>query len=154
MSPENFLKISTGIPHIDEEHIQLLDMISDITFKVKAGNLDVLQQIKTLIKTFDHHCSTEETVMKTVNYPLFEHHVRAHAEMRELLSSTIAGDIVIRSEALLHDIFTITITKHISEYDLPLAYYVHNRGAFEVSNYTGYPSKKGSAKNLSSLKPI
>lgn len=77
-----------GIKEIDEQHKQLVEIISDLFEAMRVG-LGYKQVEPTIVKLKDYtiyHFSEEEKLMERINYPKLEAHKEAHKYFVETIS--------------------------------------------------------------------
>ncbi len=79
---------SVGIAEIDEQHINLVKMLNELTDAMKAGKgNDVMSPIiQRLIKYTQTHFKTEESLFKSYNYPDASEHISEHRDFVEKIS--------------------------------------------------------------------
>jgi hemerythrin len=81
---------SVGIPLIDEQHKELINLTNKLYASCIAGReyskVSFMQTIHSAVDYIGYHFSTEEKVMERINYPDFSAHKKEHTDfVREVL---------------------------------------------------------------------
>ncbi len=80
----------TGIPHIDEEHRMLFQLVNDVNLDLKDG-FDVKEILKSLLPQLvayaDFHFKDEEAYMDSIDDPELPIQIQEHNAFREKVSS-------------------------------------------------------------------
>ena len=100
MAPEKKIidwdeRYTIGIPHIDSQHLQLLDIINDLHKACCESDSKALEQFRqavrdtvTYVKT---HFSSEEQIMEKFSYPDMSEHKKIHSEFaQEILGVAVS----------------------------------------------------------------
>ncbi len=76
-------KFMTGVPEMDREHQQLVDLINRMyqIFQNKGSNSEILQILDELLSYGVHHFADEEAYMKKVGISGLNEHIRIHKEL-------------------------------------------------------------------------
>jgi hemerythrin len=83
--------MKTGIPEIDEQHLELVDRINAVTAMgaKSASKEETEKTLDFLAEYVIKHFNDEETLQKKSNYPEYEHHANEHkkfiAEFQKLM---------------------------------------------------------------------
>ncbi|MCX7759183.1 MAG: bacteriohemerythrin [bacterium] len=111
----------TGIDTIDNQHKGLFDLINQLS-KELDENLEKKLLEKTIEKLFDYtkyHFSTEEYLMRKVNYERYEEHKEAHERFASKVKEFIVN-FIDDKENLTEDIIVFLIdwiSNHIAKVD-------------------------------------
>lgn len=136
MTPQKFLKYSLGIPIIDEEHWTIFETASAIERNINEGKFEKVRPLLQKFRSeFSVNCSTEDEVMRRVDYPKIDEHRVAHRTLFTLIDGLIdmphdndTKDIIVTG---LEDVFA----EHIFQYDLTMAHYLHSMAELRPSKY-------------------
>jgi hemerythrin-like metal-binding protein len=110
--------LALDIPHIDEEHRQIIDTmnrIADLNRK-SFDKEQLLSSFKLLIGLTQKHFKDEEELMRQENYPNFETHKRIHDSFLETLERykvEMESSVYRRFPSAVFDFFKTWITTHI-----------------------------------------
>jgi len=76
-------KLSVGVPEMDHQHCQLVEMLNELDDAVRHGcGLEKQTPLlKRLIKHTVSHFQDEETYMQSIGFPEWEEHKREHERL-------------------------------------------------------------------------
>lgn len=74
---------SVQVKQFDEQHKKLIDMVNELHESMKVGKgKETLEKIlKGLVQYTEMHFSSEERMMKQLNYPEYEKHKKEHNQL-------------------------------------------------------------------------
>ena len=88
-------RYSLGIPHIDNQHMQLLDIVNDLHKACCVSDSQAMEQFRTALRDtaayVKTHFSSEEQIMEKFAYPEISEHKKIHAEFaQEILGIAVS----------------------------------------------------------------
>lgn len=121
-------KFSIGIQEIDNQHKRLIELINLLhDCRMKGGSIKCIGKIMISIEDYIRtHFSSEETLMKRVNYPQFDEHHLKHVQIIKdfaKFKQRLTGD----SPPTALELFIFLkqwLTNHIVENDKPIGKYI------------------------------
>ncbi|MDD3435813.1 MAG: bacteriohemerythrin [Candidatus Gastranaerophilales bacterium] len=123
-------KLKTGIPLIDEEHQELIVMLTRIgRFRCGAKSFEeALNELHAYVKT---HFKTEEDYMISANYPEYEDHKACHDKLIKdldfFLQKKEQNESIYEMGVELSNFVGEWIVNHYSDEDVKLADYIKTR---------------------------
>lgn len=82
-------RFSVGVNNLDNQHLRIMTIINDmhlaIQLKLPRGSIKAL--LTELIACIRVHTSFEEQLLKSVDYPAYEEHVKLHDDLRSRLKT-------------------------------------------------------------------
>lgn len=128
MRQDIFKHYTLGIPKLDEEHKNLIDLMETIMKCVECHDKNVCDvTIQKLQECFEQHLNDEENLMEEIEYPYFEWHKSLHNGIRHRLN-LIISNMRLHGYSLdkyatesLRDIFI----KHIDEQDMQIVQFIN-----------------------------
>ncbi len=126
----------TGIPVIDRQHNEYIDMVERLILQCKKGGLEPTQvhsEVKEVVRYASEHFDDEELLMRSVNYPAYKQHLEKHNQFRARLDDFLR---VLKSEGIDDD-YGVVLTnwllgwvKHqIQTDDAALAVFLNDEGS-------------------------
>lgn len=82
-------QFSTDIVSIDHQHQELLELMQNLQQVLSVKDVTLSQIQGLYLNLVDHalaHFQYEERIMRNINYPDLEHHMREHDELRAEIS--------------------------------------------------------------------
>lgn len=117
-------ELNTGIRAIDEEHLNLYQMI----YFIRNNDISKEEILEDIFEKLENHCihhfKEEEDLMRQLNYPHLEKHIKKHQVLTlnlQLLKNSISGSRLSRSELQLK-VYTLVkrwFKQHLLKDDLP-----------------------------------
>jgi hemerythrin-like metal-binding protein len=73
-------KMSVNIKHIDEQHMQLINILDRLSDAMKAGSgKEILDEVLTDLSAYvEYHFKTEEDLFNKYNFPDSKKHIEEH----------------------------------------------------------------------------
>ncbi|MCU7880715.1 MAG: bacteriohemerythrin [Candidatus Thiodiazotropha sp. (ex Lucinoma aequizonata)] len=125
--------LSVGIEEIDERHKMLVDLVNKMHEAIHQGHgSDVVKSILGDLAEYTHiHFAVEESLMRILNYPGYDHYKKIHEELlhsvSDLQEKVATGKTAIGFE-LMYFLKT-WLTKHIMEEEMQYTGFFFNAGA-------------------------
>ncbi len=123
-------EFSLGVPLVDNEHREMIDLVNQLHQKVKSQEQDagIVDFLEDLYACAAKHFAHEELMMQSRRYSAFEHHQADHQRLLNELTSMmfeVQDGMLNNIEAMterLYDWFCI----HFKTHDAPLHRLVHS----------------------------
>ncbi len=122
-----------GVPFIDEEHKQLVDIINKIYESVSSGAASKPDLLSIMMELFDYtvfHFDNEDKVMDEVGYPQRDEHLQQHDKLQQQVldftTSFFEFEVDVRKNLL--DVLKTWLVVHIENTDQPLSDFIVGRG--------------------------
>jgi hemerythrin len=113
-----------GVDEIDNEHKTLLKHLNECLQKGEAADIKpLLKELRTYVDT---HFATEEKLMRLVNYPDFDLHLKQHHLLTEEVAK-LERELAGKGKNIRNSMLTLLIDwyiQHILEYDKRIGAYV------------------------------
>lgn len=136
MTPQKFLKYSLGIPIIDEEHWSIFETAGAIEHDLNRGKYENIRALLQRFRgEFAINCTTEDEVMRRVDYPGIADHRAAHRNLFILIDTLIDLPHDKETKDLIIDGLEDVFAEHIFQYDLTMAHYLHSLEELRPSKY-------------------
>lgn len=133
MTPEEFLPYQTGIPEIDKHHYELFILMHRILRLIDDAQYhEATVLTRELSVLFKEHCFEEDALMIKLSYPHATEHIHGHKRILHLLDD-MANDVLcaVNCDGIIA-MLTLVIPRHLIEHDLQMAYYMHNKSAYDA----------------------
>lgn len=93
-------KLAIGVPLIDEQHRQIIDLINTLQENIERGELTRAEQtLSALVEHKIAHCAYEETLLQKSGFPFLKPHKKAHhdyiEECRAYMQRMQQGDYIL-----------------------------------------------------------
>ena len=115
-----------GVDEIDNQHKTLLKLLNECLQRGETA--DIIPLLKNLRIYVDTHFTTEEKLMRSINYPDFDLHQKQHhlltAEVAKLEREVASGKINIKNSMI--SLLIEWYIRHILEYDKRIGAYVQS----------------------------
>lgn len=126
-------QLSVGDAHIDEDHKELFALINELAAADKAHGY-LADIIGKLEKYANDHFSREEVLMREVEFPGFEHHVKEHQAFVEWLDTVKttyrrAAESPFLISDLVNDFLEKWLVEHIMKEDMKYRDFILSRKA-------------------------
>ena len=126
-----------GIPAIDIQHKQYINLINKLLEARKKGDIDkasLMDYVNDINVYALEHFDAEELLMRTEQYPLYEKHLEKHNIFRDILNGFIkemeAKDVDINDFLdSLYECLVIWFKAELLQDDIILAKFIKNKGA-------------------------
>ncbi len=122
-----------GVPFIDEEHKQLVDIINKIYESVSSGVVSKPDLLRIMMELFDYtvfHFDNEDKVMNEVGYPQRDDHLKQHDKLQQQVldftTSFFEFEVDVRKNLL--DVLKSWLVVHIENTDQPLSDFIVSKG--------------------------
>jgi len=125
--------LKVGVQEIDEQHKVLVDLANRMhaAIRTRHGSEEVEPILDELIQYTKVHFTVEESVMRVLDYPGYEHHKQQHEHLieriQEMREKIREGKSAVSFE-LMH-FLKMWLTEHILESDKRMAKGLLERGA-------------------------
>ena len=88
-------RFSLGIPHIDNQHMQFINIVNDLHNACRTSDSQAMEQFRIALRDtaayVKAHFSSEEQIMEKFGYPEIAEHKKVHAEFaQEILSIAVS----------------------------------------------------------------
>ena len=100
----------TGIPVIDRQHDEYVDMVERLVLLCEKGGMDpedIRSEVKKIVRYALEHFDDEEFLMRSVNYPAYDQHLKKHNEFRSRLDEFLK----ILKSGQIEDDYTMLLTR-------------------------------------------
>lgn len=126
---------SIGVKEIDDQHKQLVGMISKLQASLPAGvsPVQIAETLKFLVEYTKFHFSAEEDLMRRIGFDELENHKKLHkrliAQVYEILVNLKKGKSVDTYELI--DFLTNWLINHIRNEDKKIGKAMENTEVYE-----------------------
>jgi hemerythrin len=125
-------ELLTGIPEMDEQHKKLVELLNKVVSVLREGRREEARNIliRELLDYVESHLTSEEEFLKSIGYPDYENHKKAHdvfrKEVQRLVPHVKNGD-----EKAFRDVLFLTwgwVYNHIAKTDKKYGLYAKEMG--------------------------
>ncbi|PLX76484.1 MAG: hemerythrin [Desulfuromonas sp.] len=125
-----------GVPEIDEQHHELINIINDLYESIKMGRSGstVTVTLDRLVEYVESHFETEEEAMRKWSYPGYEEHREKHEDLRKkvhFLKDEQAGGREIATFELLN-FLADWLKEHIAQVDREFGDFLHAKNTRNI----------------------
>lgn len=125
---------SVGVKELDEQHKKLFDLIGEIENMSLQGDYKaaIYLALDELMEYVMIHFQTEESYMKSAEYPEFDAHLKKHQKISEDVNTRVNymmnKDLTALDLVMIHNFLAEWLRSHILEEDQGYKAYVQHLG--------------------------
>lgn len=113
-----------GVPDVDKDHRELIDLVNDLYEQLQSGryNVNMNDFLGEIYATMARHFAREEEIMNMHEYPQFEEHKADHEQVLEDINNIMYDyqDGLLKDDAIMAQMLEGWFSGHFSTHDAKL----------------------------------